>query len=90
MKLKEILIVSLPKIVKMQRKEATFGSVCKSLNLKNKKINCRCMGEWVVGWETRRQKGGEEERRIISSLFLSSLLSPLSPKSFLSSMLLFV
>ena len=56
----------------MQRQEAAFGGVCKSLNLKKKKKS-RWMGGWVVGreeWEIKEEKGGRGRDK--SYLFSSS------------------
>jgi len=53
----------------MQRKEANFGSICKSLNVKKKKA--RVSGLWKGREGGDRQKGGEEETK--TCLLLSSL-----------------
>ena len=69
-------------IVEMQGKEANFGSICKSFNLKEegKKVN-----EWVSGLGGRHgrkrwQKGGEEViKKIDTSPHLWHLFLPFSP-----------
>ena len=56
----------------MQRQEANFGSICKSLNVKGKKA--RLMGVWVA----ERERGGWTKGRRGGDKFLSPPLLPLS------------